>query len=117
LVTLLQAYDFPGNIRELQAMVWDALARHTSGVLSMDSFKQAVGSGKPQQPTDGESASLVPSVIAGLKGFPTLKEVEGLLISEALKRANNNQGIAASLLGMSRQALNKRLVRKAEMTV
>lgn len=117
LVTLLQAYDFPGNIRELQAMVWDALARHTSGVLSMDSFKQAVEGGKPQQHTDGESASLVPAVIAGLKGFPTLKEVEGLLISEALKRANNNQGIAASLLGMSRQALNKRLVRKTEMTL
>lgn len=117
LVTLLQTYDFPGNIRELQAMVWDSLARHTSGVLSMDSFKQAVGGEKPQQRTDGESASLVPSVMASFKGFPTLKEVEGLLISEALKRANNNQGMAASLLGMSRQALNKRLVRKTEMTL
>ncbi|HAR95962.1 MAG TPA: hypothetical protein DCR97_08385 [Deltaproteobacteria bacterium] len=117
LVTLLQTYDFPGNIRELQAMVWDALARHISGVLSMDSFKQAIGGGKQQHPTDEESSSTVPSVFAGIKGFPTLKEVEGLMISEALKMANNNQGIAASLLGMSRQALNKRLVRKMEITL
>lgn len=117
LVTLLQTYDFPGNIRELQAMVWDALARHTSGVLSMDSFRQAMEGGKQQPRADHESGSAVPSVFAGLKGFPTLKEVEGLLISEALKMANNNQGIAASLLGMSRQALNKRLVRKTEVTL
>lgn len=117
LVTLLQTYDFPGNIRELQAMVWDAMARHASGVLSTESFKQAIGGGKQQHLTDQGSDAAVPSVFAGLKGFPTLKEVEGLLISEALKMANNNQGIAASLLGMSRQALNKRLVRKTEMTL
>jgi DNA-binding NtrC family response regulator len=116
LVVLLQTYDFPGNIRELQAMVWDALARHTNGVLSMESFKQAIGGGKEQHAKQ-ESDSIVPSVFAGLKGFPTLKQIEGLLISEALKMANNNQGIAASLLGVSRQALNKRLVRKAEITL
>lgn len=117
LVTLLRTYDFPGNIRELQAMVWDALARHTGGVLSMESFKQAVGGAKEQQQTDEAIDSVVPSVFAAIKGFPTLKQVEGLLISEALKMANNNQGIAASLLGMSRQALNKRLVRKSDTTV
>lgn len=118
LVTLLNTYDFPGNVRELQAMVWDALARHGNGVMSMESFKQAIGGGKEKHHTSEEEPdSIVPSVFAGLKGFPTLKEVEGLLISEALKMANNNQGIAASLLGMSRQALNKRLVRKFEVAL
>jgi DNA-binding protein Fis len=33
------------------------------------------------------------------------------LVAEALTRARDNQGIAASLLGITRQALNKRLVR------
>jgi DNA-binding protein Fis len=37
-----------------------------------------------------------------------------LLVDEALKRANNNQSIAALSLGISRQALNKRLKKKAE---
>jgi transcriptional regulator with PAS, ATPase and Fis domain len=43
--------------------------------------------------------------------FPTLKEIEDFLISEALKRSNSNQGIAASLLGITSQALNNRLKR------
>ena len=41
--------------------------------------------------------------------LPTLKETEHYLIEEALRRADGNQGIAAGLLGITRQALNKRL--------
>lgn len=43
LVTLLSTYGFPGNVRELQAMVFDAVARHKSGILSMDVFKKIIG--------------------------------------------------------------------------
>jgi DNA-binding NtrC family response regulator len=55
---------------------------------------------------DGSAASLS---IPGR--FPTLKEAEEFLVSEALKRSRDNQGVAATLLGITRQALNKRLVR------
>ncbi|MCP5106405.1 MAG: hypothetical protein GY950_23670 [bacterium] len=48
--------------------------------------------------------------------FPKLKEVERLLVTEALRLADNNQGIAASLLGISRNAFNKRLVREKKVT-
>jgi two-component system nitrogen regulation response regulator GlnG len=41
-----------------------------------------------------------------------LKEAEEALITEALRRADGNQGVAAVLLGISRQALNKRLHRQ-----
>ena len=44
--------------------------------------------------------------------LPTLKEMEECLIAEALQLSGGNQGAAASLLGLSRQALNKRLTRK-----
>jgi DNA-binding protein Fis len=37
-----------------------------------------------------------------------------LLIDEALKRSNGNQSIAALSLGISRQALNKRLKKAAQ---
>ncbi|MCP4148212.1 MAG: hypothetical protein GY757_10730 [bacterium] len=43
--------------------------------------------------------------------FPKLKEVERQLVAEALRLADNNQGIAASLLGITRNALHKRLAR------
>jgi two-component system, NtrC family, nitrogen regulation response regulator GlnG len=45
--------------------------------------------------------------------LPTFGQVEESLIAEALVRAGNNQGIAAGLLGISRQALKKRLRRRA----
>jgi len=45
--------------------------------------------------------------------FPTLDEVEEALVNEALKRAKGNQGVAATLLGLSRPALNRRLARRA----
>jgi len=44
--------------------------------------------------------------------LPTLRESEEALIAEALRRAEVNQGVAAGLLGLSRQALNKRLSRR-----
>jgi two-component system nitrogen regulation response regulator GlnG len=43
--------------------------------------------------------------------LPTLGEAEAALIAEALRRAEGNQGVAAGMLGLSRQALNKRLSR------
>ena len=38
LYTLLCTYHFPGNIRELQSMVYDAVGKHVSGKLSMSGF-------------------------------------------------------------------------------
>ena len=40
--------------------------------------------------------------------------MEDYLIAEALKRAGGNQGTAAVFLGVTRQALNKRLSRKGD---
>lgn len=106
LSVLMSTYHFPGNVRELQAMVYDAVARHRSGVLSMDSFKDIMGQER-SAPYAGEDAA---PYEAGR--FPTLKEAEDGLISKALELSNGNQGIAASLLGITRQALNKRLNRR-----
>lgn len=111
LITLMTTYGFPGNVRELQAMVYDAVARHKGGVLSMDSFKDIIGSeraaSKNTYPVANEDTTAY-----GAGHFPSLKETEEYLITKALELSNGNQGIAASLLGITRQALNKRLVRR-----
>jgi DNA-binding NtrC family response regulator len=110
LVTLLSLFSFPGNIRQLEAMVNDAVARHGSGILSMESFRRVVGLEQPslREGTDfllsGENA------LVGIFGhFPTIREVEEYMIAEAMRMAQGNQGIAATLLGLARQTLNKRL--------
>lgn len=111
LLGLLSAYDFPGNVRELQTMVADAVSRHRSGVLSMESFRAVVGDRLASRTSPGGTpgADLAPD--AFLASQPTLKQAEEFLVRRALEQAKGNQGIAAQLLGITRQALNKRLVR------
>ncbi|MBI5100004.1 MAG: sigma-54-dependent Fis family transcriptional regulator [Nitrospirae bacterium] len=110
LISLLSSYHFPGNIRELKAMIFDAVAKHKSGVLSLGCINEYImKKGKLTQPEISipeQELSSMPDISGR---FPTLKEVEDFMISEALKRSNGNQGIAASLLGITRQALNSRL--------
>ena len=42
LYQLLNTYSFPGNMRELEALVFDAVARHQGTILSLQSFKEAI---------------------------------------------------------------------------
>jgi len=108
LITLLQNYHFPGNVRELRAMVYDAVARHEHGVLSMSAFQGAIGTSaqvatNPAEERSSGSTLTFPPVL------PTLKEAANLLVDEALRRTGGNQTQAASLLGVTRAALSKRL--------
>ncbi|GAW67202.1 chemotaxis protein CheY [Geoanaerobacter pelophilus] len=108
---MLERYHFPGNVRELQAMVYDAVALHEKGSLPLSSFRKRIdaSSGEARLTAEEESVTVT------FHGFPSMKEAQTLLISEALRMSNGNQGEAASLLGISRQALNNRLRRKAGM--
>jgi DNA-binding NtrC family response regulator len=112
LYQLLKTYSFPGNVRELEALTFDAVARHQGTTLSLQSFKDAIAS-RPHltatEPLEEPSVSLTDWFPERL---PRLKEAEEALITEALSRADGNQGVAAALLGISWQALNKRLRRK-----
>jgi two-component system nitrogen regulation response regulator GlnG len=112
---LLRTYSFPGNVRELEALVFDAVVRHQGVTLSLASFKDAIA-GKPELAMaveeSGDPDGTVP--FGASDRLPTLRQAEGHLIAEALRRADGNQGVAASLLGLSRQALNKRLARRRE---
>lgn len=111
LISLLENYTFPGNIRELRGMVFDAVSTHKSKMLSMNRFlvqiKQERGSRHVTPPTasrcrepaaDGEQAPL-----------PTLKAATESLVAEAMTRCRNNQSMAAKLLGISRQKLARHL--------
>ncbi len=119
LFTLLRTYHFPGNIRELESMIFDAVSRHKGGVLSMESFRGKIGQKSPTHHTGeaesgGDKQPLFTELLPTLDQLPALKDAEQLLIAEALKRSDGNQTIAAQLLGMSRQALHNRLRRSRQ---
>ncbi|OGR05715.1 MAG: hypothetical protein A2511_16845 [Deltaproteobacteria bacterium RIFOXYD12_FULL_50_9] len=113
LIALLKTFPFPGNVREFQDMVFDAVSRQSDDKLSIEVFRSYFR--RPQRDKFSEHDALNPDqgnkVVFSLE-LPTIKEVTSLLIVEALKRANNNQTTAAKLLGISQQALNKRLTQK-----
>ena len=116
LYTLLSTYHFPGNIRELRAMAYDAVSWHSSKKMSMHTFKKAINSRRTLEkemnhtvPGNQDNANQFESAIKFPTNLPTLKEVQESLIQEAMRRAKDNQSIAAQLLGITRQALNKRL--------
>jgi DNA-binding NtrC family response regulator len=109
----LAAYRFPGNIRELEALIHDAVARSASRILPLESIVAAIGSNLRVPVSDAAIVCSYP-ILSVSEKFPTLKEAEDLLIAEALRLADNNQRLAATYLGITRQALNKRLSRSLQ---
>ena len=109
LITLLETHFFPGNVRELRAMVQRAVIAHRSHKLSMEVFREEIvqGAALPWESAHDEGAVLPKLIFPG--PLPTLSESAELMVDEALARAKGNQSIAASLLGITRQALNQRL--------
>ena len=95
-------------------MVFDAVSSHKSGKLSLETFRVHISQKQAQSVVRLKADDFSEkSLIAFSARLPTLKQAEQLLIDEALRRSNGNQSIAALSLGISRQALNKRL-RKAD---
>ncbi len=115
LMSLLRNYQFPGNVRELEGMIFDAVSRHKSGILSMESFKDKIRSKDIDQSeisADESGAAQYGEVRMEFPDqLPSLRLMERMLVSEALRRADGNQTIAAQLLGLTRRALNNRLNR------
>jgi transcriptional regulator with PAS, ATPase and Fis domain len=97
-------------------MVYDALSRHQSGILSLDTFREHLEycTGIPQNVsiTAADITKCSAQKVQFFEQLPTLREVEDLLVQEALSRSTGNQSIAASLLGLTRSALNKRINKK-----
>lgn len=114
LIQLLRVHDYPGNVRELRAMVYDAVARHTSKTLSTEAFKKYILPSAQSVTAPEERPS--ERMYVDLKTLPTLKSAVEALIDEALHRSGSNQKIAAAMLGITPPALSKRLKQRAEKT-
>jgi len=122
----LQAYAFPGNVRELENIIERALTLTTSGVIALEHVKlrpmtlitppsarasdfaaatlpAANGNGVPvaYQPNDGNGT---PHALG-----EQLEDIERAAIIKALEQTRYNKTAAAKLLGMTFRALRYRI--------
>lgn len=106
-LNMLERYTFPGNVRELQSLIQDAVSRQTAGPLSpkllQDRLRKADLKEFAMDTT--RPTILFPGTL------PTIKQAVDLLVTEALARTKNSQRAAARLLGISQPALSMRLKR------
>jgi nitrogen regulation protein NR(I) len=115
----LAAYSWPGNIRELQSVLKQALLRSTGGVLVPAFLPDLVAHAEhgEQSPTaSGTDGVHFESFINDrLKaGAPDLysvvhAELDRILLPLVYRHANGNQHQAARILGIARQTLRQKL--------
>lgn len=105
--SLLSAYNYPGNVRELRNIIFNSVAITEGNTLHIRTIKDKLNIVEKYSDPD----SIQNSVYFTGK-LPSFQEIETILLEEAMIRSGRSQSKAADLLGISRQALNRRLNKK-----
>jgi DNA-binding NtrC family response regulator len=111
---ILRHYTFPGNVRELQSMMADAVSRTRGDSLPVAVLREYLDRSSDAAPAreSTDSTGGAEERFSWSGPFPPLHEVEEFLIAEALRRSDYNQTAAARLLGISQSTLSRRLSSK-----
>jgi two-component system, NtrC family, response regulator PilR len=106
-VRMLEAYPFPGNVRELENVLERAMTLSTQGVITPEHIRlrTAARPAPVEIPADRTAAAAEVSVALGTQ----LESIERDAIIKALEKARYNKTAAAKLLGMSFRALRYRI--------
>jgi len=96
---LLTSYDWPGNVRELKNEIERAVTLSTRKLIAVNVLSDKIKRKRRLPDSHVKKADL----------RETINVVEKRLIKETLERCNWNQTEAAKVLGLSRQALIKKI--------
>jgi two-component system NtrC family response regulator len=102
---LLVRYDYPGNVRELENVVQQAMVLARGEQITTDDLPPAVLGAAAERATPLDSEESLPARVALL---------EKLAIEEALAAESGNQSKAARRLGISERALRYKLAKFRE---
>ena len=102
-MSALTAYDFPGNVRELENIIERAVTLSSEGRITADTLPDLRGGGG----RGGRAAQDLP--IEGVNLEREVESFERTLILRALERTQGNRTEAAKLLGISFRSMRYRL--------
>jgi two-component system response regulator PilR (NtrC family) len=104
---MLEAYPFPGNVRELENVLERALTLSTGGMISPEHIRLRVAARPPG--TTAPPAALAAAAEGTTALGSQLESIERNAIVQALEKTRYNKTAAAKLLGMSFRALRYRI--------
>lgn len=107
-LTLIRAYDFPGNVRELHNVVERALAFcNTARIGPQHLPARLTESATAAAPLSGEDAACRPDELPLLAGpvLPSLSELQQRYVRLVLDKVDGNKRRAAAILGIGRKTL------------
>ncbi len=109
--SVLASYTWPGNVRELKGLIFDLVGRSTGTTLSLAPLRERLRELRGNiDATSGPRSSSMSGdkTVAFSAVLPTARELEDMLIQEALQRTGGNRSQAADLLGLTRQTVIRR---------
>ncbi len=99
-LTILQNYDWYGNVRELKNVIESMVVLSRKEIFGVKELPSYVKRSDIEETTE-ETISI--------KGKMQLDEIEKVVINYALKKARGNRSKAAKILGISRRTLYRKL--------
>jgi len=109
--SLLHTYHFPGNIRELEAIIYNTLSISEEEKFSYQSLENYIRqhTSRSKDSFNKNEETKVINIITNNSKLPSLKDTEEFLLQRALEMANGNQSIAAPLVGLTPSSFCRRL--------
>lgn len=113
LLDTLSQLAFPGNVRELKTYIYDAVAQCHGDELTEHAILKRLSDEDTRNPlhhSGPDQPNRDPLSLETLFGhFPSLSELTEYAVDQSLINCGNNQSKAAKILGISKQAMNKRI--------
>lgn len=114
----LQAYPWPGNIRELRNFCENAVVLRRGGSLTeYDLEPKYRGAGASGVAAGASASGAAPGFPVPASNSLSVEENEKRLLREALIKARGNRTEAAKLMGISRRTLHRKIVQWPELDV
>ena len=110
-LSLLENYQFPGNVRELENIIERAVVIATTNEITVECLRPEVRdpelAARMLQQTEGASGDI--DIARGVNFYDEVRRFEIDLIRRALDQTNGHQSRAARLLGLNATTLNSKI--------